>query len=1277
MLHTVLTRFTLAIIAILLSITSAFADKYIVTANELNVRKWASSDSYTPIVEKLKKGDIVDAKPSHDPEWLEINLSVGSGTHNLGYVFAKFLEKDKSHLRNDNFALLPKRSLPFLENYFKYANNEGYQRQITYFARISENGRYAFFLKNSSSFIIYDIKLERIIYEDNVGFRDFAVTNNFLLFKKNGINYSYKLNAGSVLERSNIPHSSDFASVADSDKVVTYQNLFDKDAILSVYDLKKEKIEKSMRIPKSNGTTHELFNSKGNKSLILSSGFPNGDTNNQIEYTDGYLIDLKSMNINFSFDSYELSLILKDIRYLENVHVNNFSDKVLVIGRDDDNNTIILSFDAQTKSIIWRKSFHTNRRLKVEKINEKEGYFDVSFISPTDRSTWVRQQFNLFSGTKITQNNFKNGWLRKITWTSNSGRNSLSISNNYNKNSGVYLYNLESWVGFKNKKVLLPFYSSNFVDMTENNKFRSLISDATANTNYLYEWKLDSTFPTLILNYPQFVRWVSAESSSQLRTVLTGVSRKKVGRYAAVTTKRLNPDGLVHELPIEPSYKAGNTSFENCFESDVRTGFFKPLSIAGTHLVTGEGCVILAPEGKNTDRVTLHNIHTVGKSKHNFGTISRVNGKQPQLVKNDCVTEKNSGGCAIYFNTNHDEIYSEIHKRNLNFGYNESGEAVFEVLGYVNNEYKSIHSFFAKELLSNKEISGIQTGKLGNFTFYLISHNENSIEFLYEFLSENQVAYKNYVRYNYVNRKKYYINNLNITYINKVFRHKKRLFIKNNINGIDKLFVYNENFEFLFNIDDLETTGKYQKITLSNNKLVNSISPTEHRIFSLNDGKLDATFFIDGEGNAVAMTPSGFFSENKPGAASSIIVQNKDTGEALPLSSVFDDLYRPDLVQEALRGDPDGKVKEATKKLNLASVVGSGAAPEIQKVEFEGDPNSSSITAKYEAVTQDGGAGQVIWRMNGVVVGVEDFASNANSGEIIQGKRRVPLVKGENVVSVQITNSKQSVYSNEVSDTIVADPQKDVKPQLFVLALGVNEYQAEELKLNFSVPDALAIVDSLAKKSDQYDEVIVHKLLDGEVTKEAIADKFAEISEAIEPDDTFVFYLAGHGITHEGKFYFLPADVNVEDGFESAIQKYGVSQNDWRSYLSGISALKSLVLFDACESGSAIRLDASHALEQSGSIDRLARASGRAIITASSETQYALEGYEGHGAFTYTLLQAFENGDDNSDNQLQLSEIAKYVKRELPKITEEKWDYKQEPQVALSGADFPLAQVGR
>ena len=49
-------------------------------------------------------------------------------------------------------------------------------------------------------------------------------------------------------------------------------------------------------------------------------------------------------------------------------------------------------------------------------------------------------------------------------------------------------------------------------------------------------------------------------------------------------------------------------------------------------------------------------------------------------------------------------------------------------------------------------------------------------------------------------------------------------------------------------------------------------------------------------------------------------------------------------------------------------------------------------------------------------------------------------------------------------------------------------------------------------------------------------------------------------------------------------------------------------------------------------INKLVRATGRATIVASSKDQVALEGYEGHGVFTYILLEAL-NGDAAAEDR--------------------------------------------
>ena len=90
-------------------------------------------------------------------------------------------------------------------------------------------------------------------------------------------------------------------------------------------------------------------------------------------------------------------------------------------------------------------------------------------------------------------------------------------------------------------------------------------------------------------------------------------------------------------------------------------------------------------------------------------------------------------------------------------------------------------------------------------------------------------------------------------------------------------------------------------------------------------------------------------------------------------------------------------------------------------------------------------------------------------------------------------------------------------------------------------------------------------------------------------------------------------------------------------------------------------------------INKLVRATGRATIVASSKDQVALEGYEGHGVFTYILLEALNgDADSNRDGRITISELATWIEERLPEVTYKKWGYEQIPQKSLLGMDFPI-----
>ena len=57
------------------------------------------------------------------------------------------------------------------------------------------------------------------------------------------------------------------------------------------------------------------------------------------------------------------------------------------------------------------------------------------------------------------------------------------------------------------------------------------------------------------------------------------------------------------------------------------------------------------------------------------------------------------------------------------------------------------------------------------------------------------------------------------------------------------------------------------------------------------------------------------------------------------------------------------------------------------------------------------------------------------------------------------------------------------------------------------------------------------------------------------------------------------------------------------------------------------------ALARGAANDRLVQATGRTILTASSGDADALEGYRGHGLFTYNVLEALERADGDGNGR--------------------------------------------
>ena len=425
----------------------------------------------------------------------------------------------------------------------------------------------------------------------------------------------------------------------------------------------------------------------------------------------------------------------------------------------------------------------------------------------------------------------------------------------------------------------------------------------------------------------------------------------------------------------------------------------------------------------------------------------------------------------------------------------------------------------------------------------------------------------------------------------------------------------------------------------------------------------------------VVLTAEGFFNASEGGAEHLNLVRGLDV---MSIDQVYDALYRPDLVRESLAGDPDGKVAAAAAELDLEKVVATGLPPRVLELRsLDGETvNGDSATVAADIETRDGGLGRIEWRVNGTVQGADSRglgAAVAAELDTTRVEKRVFLAPGENVVSVVVYN-EANLIASEPSEIALTSTQAALsKPALHVLAAGVNDYFDSRLALSYAVSDARALGAALTKAGrGLYEEVNVTYLLDEQVSAEAMSAAFAELGEVVRPHDVFVFFLAGHGKTHDGRYYFLPRDFRYRG--EDALNETAISQEQLQGWLAQVPAQKSVLLFDTCESGSLTEEALTRGLEAQAAIERLSRAVGRTTLTASTDTAPALEGYRQHGLFTYTVLEAFAMADHDEDEQVEVHELIGYVDERLPALSEAVFGFRQVPQHSSRGSVFALGR---
>jgi hypothetical protein len=268
---------------------------------------------------------------------------------------------------------------------------------------------------------------------------------------------------------------------------------------------------------------------------------------------------------------------------------------------------------------------------------------------------------------------------------------------------------------------------------------------------------------------------------------------------------------------------------------------------------------------------------------------------------------------------------------------------------------------------------------------------------------------------------------------------------------------------------------------------------------------------------------------------------------------------------------------------------------------------------------------------------------------------------------------------------VLAEPAP-AEPNYWALVVGVDKYTSSSVSsLKYAGADARLFADTLVK-SVKYPEanVFVYTTDDGRPdwrpTAPNLIHRLDWLKANAGPDDTIVFFFAGHGVSQEGETYLLTQEA---DSRSSGTLMYTSLKADFVYQQLGRSKAKnSLVLLDACrndptaggrgDSNNVLTPEFSRSLiftneAKPGGLASLSQDRNLATLFACKEGERSYEWTEKqHGFFTYFLVDALQKAADKNGN-ITLQSISEYLQTQVRETSLRHASSSQSPMLRYEG----------
>lgn len=382
----------------------------------------------------------------------------------------------------------------------------------------------------------------------------------------------------------------------------------------------------------------------------------------------------------------------------------------------------------------------------------------------------------------------------------------------------------------------------------------------------------------------------------------------------------------------------------------------------------------------------------------------------------------------------------------------------------------------------------------------------------------------------------------------------------------------------------------------------------------------------------------------------------------------WDRFYTPGLIEKFIAGEklPEKNINDVIQDIPVVNIL----SPE-NGYKTENDKVTVRVSAKSA-----NGTGKILLYHNGRIIDENSRGIILKSAGTIR-EFTVELADGENVFAGAASDKAGLVEGRSDKIVITYVPAKIVKPDMYILSVGVSEYKDSNIRLKSPDMDAVTVSETLKETAGSiYGGVYISLLVNGNATKEKIKKAVDAIGNKARKIDTVIIFFAGHGDMDSNIYYYLPYDADITD-----ISSTGVSISDLSSYIQALQANKVALFLDTCKSGGAVkelaRIALSRGYEEKKLIAGLAKNRGIAVFSASNESQSAYEIKDlNHGIFTWCLIDALKNrkNEISINSLITINKLLSVVNQMTRETAEKYLEVEQSPILYMFGDDFIIGK---